>query len=955
MIMIFFVYKQVNILHQNIDGLIGKLDELSIHIDELSNSGKQLDVICITEHNMIEDDYNILNLSNYKLASACSRKTRHGGVCILVNVKHSFKTLDVTQFVLHNILECCAIELTEHNIIIVCAYRVTQYTVSAYTLFFKKLNELLTTLCNSNKKKVILCGDFNIDMLTKTKTTDTLKHILQSYNLKIEINEPTRLASGTCLDNVFHNMRGCTSKVVELALSDHCAQILTCPVKKSYTFKHWYVVKRDYSEENVKKFEEYLKSISFNEVYASDDANEAFQKFYEIFQLLYLLCFPKIRVKFSTSLKHKWLSKGLKKCSRRKRELLWNYRRSHSKESKIKFKEYAKRFKAIIKLTQKSQNNYFINTSDNKCKATWNIINKSKSRNMKEYINKINDNGHILTDPRDISQSFNNYFINQISLTDINTNSNNSIKFNTNNNNSNSLFMKPTTPDEIFTIIKSLKNTKSTGYDEITTDIIKRVAPVIAPVLSHSINICINEGTYPDELKVSIIIPLFKKTDKENMNYYRPIALIPILSKIFEKVIYQRLNSYMEKYEMFSPMQMGFRKNKSINKAIYEFLMTVLNSMDKRIPVAALYMDLTKAFDYVNHDILLNKLDKYGVRGTAQNLIKSYLTNRTQKTQINRICTKSKTETAYFSDSKENRLGVPQGSVLGPLLFIIYINDLPQVTEHPMVLFADDSTVLFKDDKESNYENNINNTLTDIIHWLNNNKLLINLGKTKIMTFKQRINNKTIDIKYNDNKIEETEVTKFLGLYIDRNITWQAQTDHICSKLNTFSYALHNLSKVVSEGTVVTAYKGYVDSILRYGIIFWGNATNKDSVFKSQKRCIRAIGKITSTESCKQLFKKYKILTFPSLYILEMAIFVKLNFNSFGHFRSLRYGSKVSAPRHVTALYRKNIFGMAPTIFNKLPKAIRDAQDIQLFKTKLKNYLLDKIYYSVNEYLSDTQ
>lgn len=174
--------------------------------------------------------------------------------------------------------------------------------------------------------------------------------------------------------------------------------------------------------------------------------------------------------------------------------------------------------------------------------------------------------------------------------------------------------------------------------------------------------------------------------------------------------------------------------------AIYDLLETVLKNVDKRIPVSALYMDMSKAFDYVDHRILLDKLYRYGIRGNIYDLIKSYLSDRRQTTQISKICFKTKTEQIYSSDVREMRYGVPQGSVLGPLLFLIYINDMPDTIDHPMVLFADDSTVIFSRKNLKSYEADINKTLNTIIEWLTKNNLKINLNKTKLMTFQQRTN-----------------------------------------------------------------------------------------------------------------------------------------------------------------------------------------------------------------------
>ena len=310
------------------------------------------------------------------------------------------------------------------------------------------------------------------------------------------------------------------------------------------------------------------------------------------------------------------------------------------------------------------------------------------------------------------------------------------------------MYIAPCTPYDIIKIIRSLKNTTSIGHDGIATKVIKYVAYHICDHLSHIVNICISTGSYPEALKTSIVKPLFKKDDKQSMNCYRPVALLPIFSKVFEKYIYLQIYNYLEKFNILTDSQKGFRKNKTIDMAIFDFINKVMINIDKKTPVCAIYCDMTQAFDYVNHNILLSKLEAYGVRGNVLQLMESYLKNRTQYTEISKININTRNEETYTSNKRIIKYGVPQGSVLGPLLFIIYINDLPKITNHPLSLFADDSTVTINSINKDTFEYDINTTLNSIINWLNNNNLKINLEKTKIMYFSQRLATPILSINY---------------------------------------------------------------------------------------------------------------------------------------------------------------------------------------------------------------
>lgn len=517
-----------------------------------------------------------------------------------------------------------------------------------------------------------------------------------------------------------------------------------------------------------------------------------------------------------------------------------------------------------------------------------------------------------------------------------------------------SMFLMPTNCNEVQKVIKSLKDTNSTGYDQIPTKIIKFISPIIAPILEHLINLSLYTGVFPDKLKISVIKPIYKKGSKKLVDNYRPIALLPILAKIYEKIMHSRLTSFIDKFQILKKEQNGFQKNKSTTLAAFTLMNLVSQNIDNKIPTTVIFFDMSKAFDFVSHDLLLKKCEKFGIRGKANAWLKSYLTNRSQFVEITVNKTKQ-SEMVYKSSLGHSRTGVPQGSILGPLLFLLYINDLIDVTNYPCILFADDVSVIIPKINE-NYNIEINNTVNKIIKWMESNNLKPNIGKTKYIQFTNKNWNKIkLKITYEDKVIEKTDNITFLGIVIDEKCSWSNHINKVCEKLAKFAYALWRLSNLTTKQATLQAYHAYVGSVLRYGILVWGNSVHIEKALISQNRCVRAICNVDPLTSCKPLFKKLRILTVACVYIEEICKFTKSHselFEKVGdncNFKT-RFPNKLTLPKMRTELYKRSCFPMCIQIYNKLPVNIRELPMIR-FKKALRRWLIDNPFYSIKEFL----
>jgi hypothetical protein len=336
----FFVLNHIHILHQNICGLLNKTDLLNVYIEELREDGYDVDVICLTEHFMLNEDKTNLLICNYKLAYIYSRDSRRGGSCILIRQGYEYKTIEVSKYCVKCIFECCAIELLQPKVIIICIYKPPK---SDFDTFLEKMSQMLDYISQKKNKKIVLCGDFNVDMLKKNRMSLDFKNLLLNHDLKLQIVKPTRPCSNTCIDNFATNIRLCKSDILDFNLSDHTAQLLSFPSNnKCNILSSWRIRKRDMSKDNITKFCNAMENLTFSEIYKQTDVNLAYNTLYDTIHMFHELCFPYITVIIKSKKKQRWISRGIRLCSKNKRKLLWNYRKSptlanntfNSKESK---------------------------------------------------------------------------------------------------------------------------------------------------------------------------------------------------------------------------------------------------------------------------------------------------------------------------------------------------------------------------------------------------------------------------------------------------------------------------------------------------------------------------------------------------------------------------------------------------------------------------------------------
>ena len=497
-------------------------------------------------------------------------------------------------------------------------------------------------------------------------------------------------------------------------------------------------------------------------------------------------------------------------------------------------------------------------------KNTWKTISEIICKsNTKKNPEKLLIDGTYILNKQEIVNKFNEYFVG------IGPKLANNIP--NINNKSYADFLRPQidsvfhfellTDDDVTKLINSLRSKSSYGYDGISTKFLKEIAPPLISPLRLVINQSLITGIFPKKLKIAKVCPFFKKGDDKLLDNYRPISLLTAISKLFEKAAFNQFYSYLCQKKLLHKNQYGFQKLHSTEHAALELIDHAINEIEKKSCAATIFLDLSKAFDTIDHDILLKKLQYYGLSNTELKWFHSYLTGRQQYVEI--------------GDTKSDLLnvttGVPQGSILGPLLFIIYINDLPKCSKvFRFILYADDTSLfstLSISDPGSNASNILNRELNNVYEWLSINKLSLNVSKTKYILFhakNKRLTDIIPQLFINGIPIERVTSFDFLGLVIHENLIWKNHADKVANKISKYMGILCRLKRYLPVNILKIIYCSMIQSHLNYCILAWGYENQR--IAKLQKKIIRIISNSKYNAHTEPIFKSLELLNINDIF-----------------------------------------------------------------------------------------
>ena len=509
------------------------------------------------------------------------------------------------------------------------------------------------------------------------------------------------------------------------------------------------------------------------------------------------------------------------------------------------------------------------------------------------------------------------------------------------------------TTDELREAFKSLCSNKSPGVDEIDVYVVKKIFYIIEPILLYIFNLTFSTGTFPDAMKIARVTPIFKSGDKLDVSNFRPISVLPCFSKILEKLMYNRLYKYLTENNILYKKQFGFQKSHSTNHAIIELINNITNAFEKNLFTLGVFIDLSKAFDTVDHGILLHKLKHYGVTDTNLKWFKSYLTNRQQA--------------VVYEDIKTNLLeipcGVPQGSILGSLLFLIYINDIYKSSKLiDFILFADNTNLFYSHSDIKQLFASTNQELELINSWFKANKLSLNSLKTKYILFCKRSKLDNIPLKLptltiNNTPIKREHNISFLGIMFNGTLNWKAHIETLENKISKNLGILYKAKPFLNLKCLKQLYHAFVSSYLNYCNIAWGstNFTNLKKLFSKQKHACRIIFSENRNTSVTHRLKEIGALNVFQLNIFQSILFMfkvkngdcpilfQNQFQVINHRYPTRYSkNSYQIPQAALKATRFSMQYRGPYLWNNiLPNNLKTERSLIIFKRLLKILLLD--------------
>ena len=938
-----------SLLHLNIRSVVSHFTEFLCYLDTLNFVFK---VIALSETAINATSINY-NIPNYSCEMNIRENRKGGGVSLYVHNTFQYKVRNDLQ--LGGVVNSVFVELlktttnSKHNIICGCIYRPPSMSLSVF-------NELLSDMFGkilSENKYVYIFGDFNVNTMSSVignANTQEFKDIFSSNYCLPLITKPTRVTNScsSLIDNIYSNVPintgKCNSGILEVSISDHYA-IFAIDNSTHTKANASNVTKRSFCNKNIENFKRCLTNQSWDFVYESEDLQATFSRFQGVIDVHFNTNFKLHTFTRTYINRHPWMTEALRTQIRLKNSKYKEYVKSNNVDIVESYKDSKRILHSSLRNAeiQYYSEQYELNSGD--MFKSWKVLktilalnSNSEKRQLCLTINNV-----AVTNSIDIANGFNDFFVSigPELAKDIHSDINPLTYV---NNVNNSIVIFDVSCDEVKNIIRSLKNS-SAGHDEFPTFVGKLCVDSYIEPLTFLINYSLKTGVFPSELKLARMVPIFKAGDSSALTNYRPISVLTFFAKVFEKIVYNKLLNFISDNNILYDHQYGFRKGRSTQQAIITLVDKITKSQDIGDIVITLLIDLKKAFDTIDHRILLRKLYSYGIRGSMLKWMESYLTDRSQYVVID----------GKVSQTRGIKCGVPQGSILGPLLFIISVNDICNVS--PMlfkILYADDTCVLISGNHLNNLIDRLNTELISLNNWFKANKLSLNTKKSFFMIFhRSRIKPNVINKVVIDNHVlTQVNSAKYLGVIIDHKLNWIEHISYVKSKMSKGIGIMYKARQFLTKKALLMLYHAYIFPYMTYCIEVWGCAsqTQLNCLFLLQKKIIRIMNFSHYLAHTNPLFLTMKVLPLRKIFFYKVGLIMyKYSLNLLPECIAHLYLRNDSIHEHNTRGCHelrvlpgaKTFSNISARIWNVLSNKINCDVSMSIFKCNLKLFLLN--------------